>query len=164
MNLDEVYRTYVNDVYRYLFSLSHNHYTAEDLVQETFYRAYVKLADYEISNIKAWLFKVAYHAFIDNERKYKRVILQDQVPEIEPNLHTPEKEVIDKEGLHTLLRMMDHLTMNEQHVVLLCDFHGLQYQETADILNLKLNTVRSHLLRGRKKMIKMVKERMNGDE
>jgi RNA polymerase sigma-70 factor, ECF subfamily len=44
-NLDTVYQSYVKDIYRYLRSLCGDHHTAEDLVQETFYRAYLYLED-----------------------------------------------------------------------------------------------------------------------
>ncbi len=73
MDLDDAFEAYVDDLYRYLFSLSKNHHTAEDLVQETFYRAYLQLLEDDISQIKPWLFKVAYHAFIDFTRKQKQL-------------------------------------------------------------------------------------------
>ncbi|UII56583.1 hypothetical protein LS684_03615 [Cytobacillus spongiae] len=75
MELDRIFEAYVDDLYRYLYSLSKNHHTAEDLVQETFYRAYLQLLEDGISNIKPWLFKVAYHAFIDLTRKQTRLII-----------------------------------------------------------------------------------------
>ncbi|WP_225983643.1 MULTISPECIES: sigma factor [Bacillaceae] len=40
-SIDSLYSTYFSDIYRFLFSLCHNHHTAEDLVQETFFRAYL---------------------------------------------------------------------------------------------------------------------------
>ena len=165
MQLDEVYKMYMNDLYRYLFSLSKDHYVAEDLVQEAFYRAYMTLEDYEISNIKAWLFKVAYHAFVDYQRKNKRTVLEEDV---KPHLHvdqdTPERRMLEKESLRLLLKDLNLLQENEKHAVLLCDLHELSYQEAADILDLKLNTFKSHIVRGRKKLMERVKERMNRDE
>lgn len=44
-NLDGIYQSYMNDIYRYLRSLCDDHHAAEDLVQETFYRAYLYLED-----------------------------------------------------------------------------------------------------------------------
>lgn len=73
MEIEEIYKVYINDVYRYLFSLSRSHHVAEDLMQETFYRAYLYLEDYENQKVKSWLFKVAYHTFIDFVRKEKKV-------------------------------------------------------------------------------------------
>lgn len=73
LTIEKIYKLYINDVYRYLYSLSCSHHVAEDLVQETFYRAYLYLEDYENQNVKSWLFKVAYHTFVDYIRKEKRV-------------------------------------------------------------------------------------------
>ena len=168
MDLDEVYQLYVNDLYRYLFSLSKDHYTAEDLVQEAFYRAYIHLEDYEISNIKAWLFKVAYHAFIDFTRKKKRVTLSDSIQEkVQDNqfiVKTPEKQLLEKESFFTLMDDIHSLKESERNVLILCDLHQLTLKEAAEILNLNINTLKSHLIRGRRKVIERVKERRKQDE
>ncbi|WP_163102473.1 sigma-70 family RNA polymerase sigma factor [Peribacillus alkalitolerans] len=159
MNLDEIYKTHVNDLYRYLYSLSKNHFTAEDLVQEAFYRAYIQLEDYEIQSIRGWLFKVAYHAFIDEKRKSNRLVLGQNLIEGLDQKSSPEQRIIEKEGLNLLLEVIHTLPEKEKHVLLLCDLNQLSYQEAADILELRLNTLKSHLHRGRKKVMKMVKER-----
>lgn len=165
VELDAVYRLYVNDLYRYLFSLSKDHYIAEDLVQEAFYRAYLVLEDYEIRNIKAWLFKVSYHAFIDYQRKNKRMMVEEEIDKyLTSNHHSPENSIIEKESLRLLLEDMKILKDIEKQAVLLCDLHELSYQEAADILDLKLNTLKSHLSRGRKKLLNRIKERMKRDE
>ncbi|WP_374721138.1 sigma-70 family RNA polymerase sigma factor [Peribacillus tepidiphilus] len=164
MNLDDLYRQHVNDLYRYLFSLSKDHYTAEDLVQEAFYRAYLQMEDYEFQNIKAWLFKVAYHAFIDYNRKHKRVTLSDKLSYSMEHSQTPEKDFLDREGFKMLLSCIHTLPENEKHAILLCDLHQLHYQEAADVLDLKLNTLKSHVFRGRKKLIEMIKERRIHDD
>ncbi|OCA87529.1 RNA polymerase subunit sigma [Bacillus sp. FJAT-27225] len=165
MELDEVYRVYVKDLYRYLFSLSKDHHAAEDLVQEAFYRAYIQLADEEISNIKAWLFKVAYHAFIDSTRKSKRLVITDKVGEVQESasmpISSPEKSILEKESFQLLLQDIDSLKEEEKHVILLCDLHKMSNQDAAAILGMKINTLKSHLYRGRKRIIARVKERRN---
>lgn len=165
MELEDVYKLYMNDLYRYLLSLSQDHYVAEDLLQEVFYKAYTVLEDYEFSHIKAWLFKVAYHTFIDHQRKNKRLIFKDNMEEhLQVEHKTPEIDVIEKETFTSLLADLNHLKENEKQAILLCDFHELPYQEAADILEVKLNTFKSHLLRGRKKLVKLFKERVKQDD
>ena len=164
MELDQAYQENVNDLYRYLFSLSKDHFIAEDLVQEAFYRAYLHLEDYEISNIRAWLFKVAYHAFIDFKRKNKRLVIQEQMEERNFSKETPEKRLLEKESFQLLLNDIHTLREQERHVLLLCDLHQLAYNEAAEILDMKLNTLKSHLHRGRKKVMDRVKERKKADE
>ncbi|WHY77942.1 sigma-70 family RNA polymerase sigma factor [Neobacillus sp. WH10] len=165
MELDQAYQEYVNDLYRYLFSLSKDHFIAEDLVQEAFYRAYLHLEDYEISNIRAWLFKVAYNAFIDFQRKNKRLVIQEQIEEwSSSSKETPEKRLLEKESFQLLLNDIHSLKEQERHVLLLCDLHQLTYNEAAEIVDMKLNTLKSHLHRGRRKVMDRVKERMKADE
>jgi RNA polymerase sigma-70 factor, ECF subfamily len=158
VDLDEAFEVYVDDLYRYLFSLSKNHHTAEDLVQETFYRAYLQLLEDDISHIKPWLFKVAYHAFIDFIRKHKRLVITDEIHN-RMSMKTPEIDLLEKEGFTELMNDIHSLKESEMHALLLCDLHQLSLKEAAEILQLNLNTLKSHLSRGRKKVIERVKER-----
>ncbi|MDR4887815.1 sigma-70 family RNA polymerase sigma factor [Fredinandcohnia sp. QZ13] len=162
MDLDEVFQAYVNDLYRYLFSLSKNHHTAEDLVQETFYRAYLQLSEDDIQTIKPWLFKVAYHAFIDFTRKHSRVVITDEVHN-QISIKTPESYLLEKEGFTALMNDIHSLKETEMHALVLCDLHQLSLKEAADILQLNINTLKSHLSRGRKKVVERVKERKRYD-
>jgi RNA polymerase sigma-70 factor (ECF subfamily) len=158
VDLDEAFEVYVDDLYRYLFSLSKNHHTAEDLVQETFYRAYLQLLEDDISHIKPWLFRVAYHAYIDFIRKHKRLVITDEIHD-RISMKTPEISLLEKEGFTELMNDIHSLKESEMHVVLLCDLHQLSLKEAAEILQLNLNTLKSHLSRGRKKVVERVKER-----
>ncbi|WP_144552910.1 sigma-70 family RNA polymerase sigma factor [Bacillus sp. X1(2014)] len=158
MDLDEVFEAYVDDLYRYLFSLSKNHHTAEDLVQETFYRAYLQLSEDDINHIRPWLFKVAYHAFIDFIRKHKRLVITDEVHN-RISMKTPEIDLLEKEGFAALMNDIHSLKETEMHALVLCDLHQLSLKEAAEILQLNLNTLKSHLSRGRKMVVERVKER-----
>lgn len=158
MDLDEAFEVYVDDLYRYLFSLTKNHHTAEDLVQETFYRAYLQLLEDDISHIKPWLFRVAYHAFIDFIRKHKRLVITDEIHN-RMSMETPEISLLEKEGFTELMNDIHSLKESEMHALLLCDLHQLSLKEAAEILQLNLNTLKSHLSRGRKKVVERVKER-----
>ncbi|MEH7086246.1 sigma-70 family RNA polymerase sigma factor [Neobacillus drentensis] len=162
MDLDEVFEAYVDDLYRYLYSLSKNHHTAEDLVQETFYRAYLQLSEDDINHIKPWLFKVAYHAFIDFIRKHKRLVITDEVLN-RMSMKTPEIDLLEKEGFSALMNDIHSLKETEMHALVLCDLHQLSLKEAAEILQLNLNTLKSHLSRGRKMVVERVKERRRQD-
>ncbi|MCM3766440.1 sigma-70 family RNA polymerase sigma factor [Neobacillus niacini] len=162
MDLDEAFEAYVDDLYRYLFSLSKNHHTAEDLVQETFYRAYLQLSEKDIRQIKPWLFKVAYHTFIDFVRKHKRLVITEEV-HTRISVRTPEIDLLEKEGFAALMNDLHSLKETEMHALVLCDLHRLSLKEAAEILQINLNTLKSHLVRGRKKVIERVKERRRQD-
>ncbi|MBU9722808.1 MULTISPECIES: sigma-70 family RNA polymerase sigma factor [Bacillaceae] len=169
MEIDDMYQLYVNDLYRYLYSLSKDHYVAEDLVHETFYRAFLHMDEAHV-NIKAWLFKVAYHAFIDFIRKNKRMIISDQVTDgqihekAEPIENSPESQLLEKESFQLLLNDIHSLRENQKNALLLCDFHKLTNQEAAEVLDININTLKSHLLRGREKMVEKIRKRREKDE
>lgn len=57
MTIDEIYQMYMNDVYRFLLSMTKDKHLAEDLLQETFMRAYIHIHSYDHSKVKPWLFK-----------------------------------------------------------------------------------------------------------
>lgn len=59
---------------------------------------------------------------------------------------------MEEESYRALLKLLDQLSPYEKQAIMLCDVHECTYEQAANILDLKLNTVKSHLLRGRKKM------------
>lgn len=161
MELKQVYALYFNDLYRYLYSLSRNHADAEDLLQETFAKAHIVLLANEIKEIKPWLFKVGYYTFIDYSRKQKRTVLTNEFAQTD--LNTPENIIIDNDAYFELLQYLDYIKPIEKQAILLCDVHDCTIEHAATVLDLKLNTLKSHLARGRKKLREMLsKEDSNG--
>jgi len=150
-HLDAIYEHYVQDVYRYLYSLSYDHHTAEDLVQETFYRAYLYLENCREDKIKPWLFRVAYNAYIDAQRKASRSTLQepDYFQRNLTDTHTPEDEVLRQERWDEIGRALSGLPENQRQAMLLIDFNQLTYQEAADIMDIRLSHVKILLFRAR---------------
>ncbi len=72
MTIDEIYQMYMNDVYRFLLSMTKDKHLAEDLLQETFMRAYIHIHSYDHSKVKPWLFQVARNAFIDTSESIRK--------------------------------------------------------------------------------------------
>lgn len=159
LDLEDIYLLYINDLYAYIFSLCKNKSLAEDIVQETFYRACLYLETDNIEKIKPWLFKVAYHTFIDVIRKDKRLI---QVKDDEVLNHlldqnqvkSAEDDYMVKDQLNDWFRVVDQLTLSKRNVILLREYYQLSYQEIADMLNISLSKVKVTLYRGRKEIEK----------
>ena len=156
MELEQLYTRYVNDIYRYLFSLCRHTETAEDLLQDTFYKAHVTLLAHPIYELKPWLFKVAYYTYIDYCRKEKRSATYAQIEQVDYT--TPEKILLQTDSFTTLLHLLDQLNPLEKQAILLCDVQDCTNEQAAQILDLKLNTLKSHLLRGRKKMRNLIEK------
>jgi len=156
MDLEQVYTLYFNDLYRYLYSLSRNHAEAEDLLQETFTKAHIVLLANEIEDIKPWLFKVGYYTFIDRVRKNKRYVMTNEFLQID--LKTPEKIVVENDAFMELLNYLDHIRPIIKQAILLCDVYDCTNMQAADILDININTLKSHLARGRKRLREMLAE------
>ena len=156
MDLEQVYTLYFNDLYRYLYSLCRNHSETEDLLQETFTKAHIVLLANEIEEIKPWLFKVGYYTFIDRVRKNKRYVMTNEFLEVD--LKTPENIVIENDAYIELLRYLDNIRPIEKQAILLCDVYDCTNLQAADILDININTLKSHLARGRKRLREMLAE------
>ena len=161
MELEEVYALYVGDIYRYIYSLCRHPQTTEDLLQETFYKAYISSLSKSVEDIKPWLFKVAYYTYIDHCRKEARI---SPVKEVDEAVYdTPESIWLEQDGYNQLLNLVNLLAPLEKQAILLCDIQDCTQQQAAMILDLKINTLKSHLLRGRKKMRELIKKEEKKD-
>ncbi|MFD2043454.1 sigma-70 family RNA polymerase sigma factor [Ornithinibacillus salinisoli] len=150
-NIDGIYNMYFHDIYRFLLSLCHNHHTAEDLVQETFFRAHLYLENYDGKNVKTWLFTVAHNAFIDYYRKQKRTDIKDQsfFLSLFDKKKAIEDTVVIHEEVQEIIDRLSNLPDKHKYAVLLHDFHGLSYMEAAQVMNIKQPYFKVLLFRGR---------------
>lgn len=153
-SFDEIYEQHLNDLYHYLFSLVKRKEAAEDLVQETFYRALIHLESYKGEEIRPWLFRIAYNSFIDFYRKEKRM-----VPSVVEEWHLPssrsaEEEVMVKSEILEWQNALDVLSIPMKNIVLLRDFYGFSYQEIAELTGYTIGKIKMDLFRGRKEVKK----------
>ncbi|WP_246072769.1 sigma-70 family RNA polymerase sigma factor [Paenibacillus dokdonensis] len=164
--LESVYRKYMPEVYRYLRTLCGEEAAAEDLVQETFYRAYLHLENYKDEKIKPWLFRVAYNAFIDMKRKESRSITSSDdffhnLPD--DDRKGPESVMLQKEARDTLQDWISKLPDLQKQALILNDLHQFSYQESADIMGITLSHFKILLFRARQQLRK-IRERNDRDE
>lgn len=150
-SIDSIYIQYFHDIYRFLLSLSKDHYTAEDLVQETFFRAHLNIEHYDGETVKSWLFSVAYRVYIDHYRKHKRMIVKDQG--FFATIFDKKKVILDslvtKEEIEEIVSLLDNLPEKHKYAVLLHDFHGLSQSEAAEVMNIQQSYFKVLLFRGR---------------
>ncbi|HLS06523.1 MAG TPA: sigma-70 family RNA polymerase sigma factor [Bacillota bacterium] len=162
MNIDDLYQYYFYDIYRFLLSLSNDHHVSEDLLQETFFRAYLHLENYNDEHVKTWLFTVARNAFIDHYRKQKRSIIKDQpfFTQYHDKDKPPLEQIMLNEDVQDIKKWLEHLPERQKQAILIRDFHDFSYQEGAKIMNVSIANFKVLLFRGRQ----AIRKRKAGDE
>lgn len=147
-------------LYNYALKISGNADDAQDLVQETYYKAYRHFDKFQSgTNSKAWMFMILKNSFINDYRKSKREPYKldyEQIQNFYDNVKSDraEENNLDKEFYNDLLddeltQAIDQLPTKMREVFLLCDLEGYSYEETADLVQCPIGTVRSRLHRAR---------------
>jgi len=148
-------------LYNYALKIARNSDDANDLVQETYYKAYKKYHQFENgTNSKAWMFMILKNTFINNYRKLKREPAKLDYDEIEDLYETIKSDQtkdnnLDLDFYNDLLddelsAALSKLPTKMKEVFLLCDLEGYSYEEISEISNIPIGTVRSRLHRARK--------------
>ncbi|MBK6566621.1 MAG: sigma-70 family RNA polymerase sigma factor [Saprospiraceae bacterium] len=145
----------------FAFHLTYNESDAEDLVQETYLKAYKFINSYvKGTNSKAWLFKILKNAYIN---EYRKKVKTPITLDFNDPMSVQEKDIlggmieINWEDLSMNLGDEVTMAMNSiseefKEIILLCDIEGFSYEEIAEILDLPIGTVRSRLFRARNEL------------
>ena len=154
-----------DQLYKTALRLARSPEDAEDLLQETYLKAYRHYASFEPgTNLKAWLFKILKNTFINEYRRRKHVPVQVDFADLEETfeslvavgeqgpVRSPEEELLDSSMDGEVRRAIKELPHNYKVVVLLADIEGYAYKEIAGILEIPVGTVMSRLYRGRRSL------------
>ena len=148
-------------LYNYALRMTFNGADAEDLVQETFLKAFRFWDSYEKgTNIRAWLFRIMKNAYINRYRKEKKEPEKVEYDEIQNFYNNVRESAVESgDSQETLFNglleddvatALADLPEDFRTVVILCDIEGLTYEEVAEFVDCPIGTVRSRLHRGRK--------------
>lgn len=153
---------YLDALYNTGLRLTRNPADAEDLVQETYLKAFRAQQSFEPgTNLKAWLFRILKNTFISAYRKSSADPEIDDFAEIEGAFEyrlanapqpDPEQELIAKVLDEDVQQAFDDLSPDYRMVVVLADLEGFSYKEIASILEIPMGTVMSRLYRGRRQL------------
>jgi RNA polymerase sigma-70 factor (ECF subfamily) len=158
---------YMDQLYSAALRMTRNPSDAEDLVQETYLRAYRGFGGFKDgTNLKAWLYKILTNTFINTYRAKKRRPEETEFDDVEDFAlygrlrgleaadasRTPETEVLDAMPDEVVKEALESLPEQFRMAVLLADVEGFSYKEIADIMEVPIGTVMSRLHRGRKQL------------
>ena len=160
---------HMDSLYAGALRMTRNPADAEDLVQETYLKAYRGFGSFrEGTNLKAWLFRILTNTFINRYRQQKRRPDETDIEDVEEfylyrRLGGIDEARISKSAEDVLLELftddevklaLESLPETFRMAVLLADVEGFAYKEIAEILDIPIGTVMSRLHRGRKALQK----------
>lgn len=149
-DINEWYDLYHQTIFKFIFMLTRDYQQAEDLTQETFFKAYKYYHTFNSqSSEKTWLFSIAHNVTVDYLRKQKPIrffkeLFQAQIDSKE----LPENVVQLKESSVEIYEAMRELKQSHREVIILRKIKGFSISETAEILNCSESKVKSTLHRG----------------
>jgi len=173
---EDIAMEHLDSLYSMAIRLVFNKEAAEDLVQETYLKAYRFFDTFQKgTNIKAWLFKILRNTFINKYRKMVNLpseIFYEDVESVNSNLSYKQEndsaELTDTletkyNDLGNLMEddvkhAIDSLPIEYKEAILLSDVEELSYNDIAEITNVPIGTVKSRLNRGRKLLQKSLWE------
>lgn len=155
----------LDQLYGAAIGMTRNPTDAEDLVQETYVKAFSSFASYqEGTNLKAWLYRIMTNTYINAYRKKQREprhtpaedMTDAQVAEVASHhatgLRSAEVEALENLPNTSIRQALAELPEDRRMVVYYADVEGLPYKEISEIMDTPIGTVMSRLHRGRKQL------------
>jgi RNA polymerase sigma-70 factor (ECF subfamily) len=155
---------YWDRLYRWLYHLTHHQHAAEDLAQEAFMKAFARLDTFRAgSNFQAWIFRIAYNAFL-NQRRVAARSRQPLPEDVAAHDAGPDEQALSREALQLLARAVGRLPGEFRAALLLRIEEGLSFREIADVLDTTEQTARWRVFKARQKLMTVLAPQLDREK
>ena len=152
-DMEQYYRENGRKVFLYLMTLCGNADTAEELTQETFYRALRSLKKYKgDSSVYTWLCSIARNAWLEELRKRRKHTGEEITELIEDTSPRPDEEAESEDSRIRLLKRIHSLPETEKEIILLRATQELNFREIGEIFGKSENWARVTYYRAKQKL------------
>jgi len=144
-----------DQLYNFAHWLAQDRTEAEDLVQETYFKALKGFSSFQPgTNFRAWMYRILRNTFLTSRTGLKATATvaldSDDSPELPAGPETPETILIEDCQHQLLQAAIEALPVHFREVLLLCEAEEMSYQDIAETLSIPIGTVMSRLSRARK--------------
>ncbi|MBK1812699.1 RNA polymerase sigma factor [Clostridium sp. YIM B02505] len=161
--INEMFEQKMRLIHKYLIKLGCSQDNAEDIVQDTFYKALKYIDGIQADKMSSWLFKVAINKYYDLCRKNNRHIHMSIDEDIfKETLHDSklvEDFILDLEQKEEILKVLNSISDIHKNLLVFKYEMGLSYKEIAELLDINENTVKTYLSRAREQFKKVWRDR-----
>jgi RNA polymerase sigma-70 factor (ECF subfamily) len=158
-SFEELAMPLFSQLYNFACWLAGDRAAAEDLVQETYLKAYKGFASYQQgTNFRAWIYRILRNTFLTSRVGLSAMASLDddeRAPEPETT-DTPESILLAAREQEKIRTALEALPVPYREVILLCDLEEMSYQEISQALGIPMGTVMSRLSRARRAMRKLL--------
>ena len=152
MNFEDLYRRHANDVYRFAYWLCGDAAEAEDVVSETFLRAWTTEQRLELSTVKGYLFTIARNVLLKRHRRKRPAGDAGAAPEPADRNPGPDARAEQRDDVAAAMTAVRALPEGERAALLLRAQHELPYDEIARTLGISLAAAKVNVHRARVKL------------
>lgn len=155
---------YYERLHRWLYQLTHDRHSAEDLTQESFLKAFANLHRFQAgSNFRAWLFRIAHNTFLNQRRAASRQT--DPLPtDVKGAEEGPVELLLQKEAIAHLTRAVGRLPADFRAALLLRVEEEMSFRQIADVLNITEETARWRVFKARQKLLRVLGDSLDEEK
>ena len=159
LSMEEIYQQYAQTVFKYLMTLTHDVYIAEELTQETFYQAIKSIGSFNQScKVTTWLCAVARNQFLAYHRKHPDKEDVDALNQMDSSVPSAEQDVFESANRIEVMKKLHDCPEPYREIIYMRLFGNLSFREIGDVFGKTENWARVSFYRGKERLRKEIEQ------